>query len=104
MGRRPGRAACGDGSSALIVVDTSAWVEYLRATGSPANTALKRALTAEDELGVVDVVRMELLAGAGSDEQVVTVSRLATADDGSVHSSPAAGGTRDAPDGDCRLG
>ena len=38
--------------------------------------ALRRALSAEDELGVVDVVRMELLAGAGSGEQVVTVSRL----------------------------
>jgi len=76
MGRRSGRAACGDGSSALIVVDTSAWVEYLRGTGSPANMALKRAVKAEDELGVVDVVRMELLAGAGSDEQVVTVTRL----------------------------
>ena len=56
--------------------DTSAWVEYLRGTGSPANIAHKRAVTAEDELGVVDVVRMELLAGAGSDEQGVTVSRL----------------------------
>lgn len=56
--------------------DTSAWVEYLRETGSPANIAHKRAVTAEDELGVVDVVRMKLLAGAGSDEQVVTVSRL----------------------------
>jgi predicted nucleic acid-binding protein len=33
-------------------------------------------LAAEDELGVVDVVRMELLAGAASDRQVVTVSRL----------------------------
>jgi len=76
MGRGSGRAARGDGSSALIVVDTSAWVEYLRKTGSPANAALKRALKAEDALGVVDVVRMELLAGAGSDEQVVTVSRL----------------------------
>lgn len=76
MGRGSGRAACGDGSAPLIVVDTSAWVEYLRGTGSPANMALKRALVAEDELGVVDVVRMELLAGAGSDEQVVTVSRL----------------------------
>ncbi len=76
MGRRSGRAARGDGPSPLIVVDTSAWVEYLRKTGSPANTALKRALKAEDELGVVDVVRMELLAGAGGDEQVATVSRL----------------------------
>ncbi len=76
MGRGPGRAARGDGPAAVIVVDTSAWVEYLRKTGSPANRALKRALTRGDELGVVDVVRMELLAGAGSDEQVVTVSRL----------------------------
>lgn len=60
----------------MIVVDTSAWVEYLRATGSPANVALRRALRAGDEIGVVDVVRMELLAGAGSEVQVVTVSRL----------------------------
>lgn len=60
----------------MIVVDTSAWVEYLRKTGSPANQALKRALKAEDELGLVDVVRMELLAGAGCDRQVETVSRL----------------------------
>ncbi|MDP9497209.1 MAG: PIN domain nuclease [Actinomycetota bacterium] len=60
----------------MIVIDTSAWVEYLRKTGSPANTTLKRALKAEDELGVVDVVRMELLAGAGGDEQVATASRL----------------------------
>ncbi len=57
-------------------MDASAWVEYLRKTGSPANTALKRAVEAEDQLGVVDVVRMELLAGAGSDEQVATVTRL----------------------------
>ncbi len=76
MGRRSGRAARGDGPSPLIVVDTSAWVEYLRKTGSPANTALKRAVEAEDQLGVVDVVRMELLAGAGSDEQIATVTRL----------------------------
>jgi hypothetical protein len=60
----------------LIVVDTSAWVEDLRGTGSPANMALKRALSAEGELGVVHVVRMELLAGAGNDEQVGTAPRL----------------------------
>jgi predicted nucleic acid-binding protein len=76
MGRGSGRAAGGDSSAAVIVVDTSAWVEYLRKTGSPANTALKQGLARGDELGVVDVVRMELLAGAGSDEQVVTASRL----------------------------
>jgi predicted nucleic acid-binding protein len=75
MGRWSGPAACGDGPSPLIVVDTSAWVESCE-TGSPTNTALKRAVEAEDELGVVDVVRVELLAGAGGDGQVVTVSRL----------------------------
>ncbi len=76
MGRGPGRVARGDGPAGVIVVDTSAWVEYLRKTGSPANTALKGALTRGDELGVVDVVRMELLAGAGGDEQVLTVSQI----------------------------
>ncbi|MCW2681432.1 MAG: domain nuclease [Frankiales bacterium] len=60
----------------MIVVATSAWVEYLRKTGSPANRALQRALRADAELGVVDVVRMELLAGAGGDEQITTVARL----------------------------
>lgn len=38
--------------------------------------AQARGGKAEDELSVVDVVRLELLAGAGSDEQVATVSRL----------------------------
>lgn len=60
----------------MIVVDTSAWVEYLRGTGSPASTALRRALAQDQPLGVVDVVRLELLAGAGDDQQVTTVTRL----------------------------
>lgn len=60
----------------MIVVDTSAWVEYLRRTGSPENLALREALAQDEPVGVVDVVRLELLAGAGSDEQVVTLSRL----------------------------
>lgn len=60
----------------MIVVDSSAWVEFLRATGSRANLRLTRALRRGEELGVVDVVRMELLAGAGDDEQFLTVSRL----------------------------
>ena len=60
----------------MIVVDTSAWVEFLRATGSPTNLAVRRALHADNPLGVVDVVRLELLAGAGNDAAVVTVSRL----------------------------
>lgn len=60
----------------MIVVDTSAWVEYLRGTGSATGVLLRESLVNETEVGVVDVVRLELLAGAGSDEQVGTVSRL----------------------------
>jgi predicted nucleic acid-binding protein len=34
------------------------------------------ALASDERLGVVDVVRMEVLTGAGTDEQLVTLSRL----------------------------
>ena len=69
-----------------MVVDTSAWVEYLRATGSPADAALTNAVRASDDIGVPDVVRLELLAGAGTDEQVRDLQRLL----GRFHALPAA--------------
>ena len=59
-----------------MVVDTSAWVEYLRATDSPADAALTAAIRNGDPIGVPDVVRLELLAGAGTEEQVRDVERL----------------------------
>ena len=69
-----------------MVVDTSAWVEYLRATGSPADAALTDAVRASDDIGVPDVVRLELLAGAGTDAQVRDLQRLL----GRFHAMPAA--------------
>lgn len=48
----------------MIVVDTSAWVELLRATGSPVHRRLHKALRDNEELGVTEVVVAELLAGA----------------------------------------
>lgn len=69
-----------------MVVDTSAWVEYLRATGSPADAALTDAVRASDDIGVPDVVRLELLAGAGTDVQVRDLQRLL----GRFHALPAA--------------
>jgi predicted nucleic acid-binding protein len=48
----------------VILVDSSAWVEFLRATGSPAHLRLRSALEAEDDLASTDVVVMEILAGA----------------------------------------
>ncbi|HEY7622252.1 MAG TPA: PIN domain nuclease [Solirubrobacteraceae bacterium] len=48
------------------MADTSAWVEFLRATGSGANLRL-RALIEGDQLATTDVVLMEMLAGARDD-------------------------------------
>jgi predicted nucleic acid-binding protein len=50
----------------VILADTSAWVEYLRATGSKANVRI-RDLLEGDELVTTDMVLMELLAGARDD-------------------------------------
>jgi predicted nucleic acid-binding protein len=50
----------------VILADTSAWVEFLRATASAANLRL-RELLASDELATTDVVLMEVLAGARDD-------------------------------------
>jgi len=49
-----------------VLADTSAWVEYVRDTGSPTSERLEHQLKA-DELLTTDVVVMELLAGARDD-------------------------------------
>ena len=48
----------------MIVVDTSAWVEHLRATGSPVQRTLHRLLEEDAEVAVTEIVVMEILAGA----------------------------------------
>lgn len=49
----------------MILVDTSAWIEFLRDTGSPVCGRVDDLLAVE--LAVCDPVRMEVLAGARSD-------------------------------------
>lgn len=49
------------------LVDTSAWVEYLRATGSPANLEVRRLLRDDpSRVATTEPVVMELLAGASN--------------------------------------
>lgn len=48
----------------MTLIDTSAWVEYLRATGSDAHRAVKRLLEGDALVHTTDVVVMEVLAGA----------------------------------------
>jgi predicted nucleic acid-binding protein len=50
----------------VIAVDTSAWIELFRATGSPIHRTLKRLIEKDAELAVTEVVVMEVLSGARS--------------------------------------
>lgn len=50
----------------MILADSSAWIEFLRDTGSPACLAVRNGLI-RNELVVCDAIRMEILAGARSD-------------------------------------
>lgn len=52
-----------------VLVDTSAWVEYLRGTGSPCNLWLRDAIHAGTPLGWTEPVLYELAAGARSARQ-----------------------------------
>ena len=61
----------------MILADTSAWVEYLRATGSPVHLRLRELIDAEGDLRTTEVVMMELLAGATTPEGVAQLRRLA---------------------------
>ena len=60
----------------MILADTSAWVEYLRATGSPAHRQLRGLIAGDGELATTEVVTMELLAGAADAEDVTRLRRL----------------------------
>ena len=60
----------------MILADTSAWVEYLRATGSSAHLRLRELIAGQGELATTEVVVMELLAGAAAQEEVAHLRRL----------------------------
>ncbi len=58
----------------MILIDTSAWVEFLRNTGSQICEQVDRLL--ERETYVCEPVVMELLAGARNDAQLTELRRL----------------------------
>jgi predicted nucleic acid-binding protein len=60
----------------VILVDTSAWIEFQRATGSGADARLTKAIESGEELATTGVVVMELLAGARDERQATDLQRL----------------------------
>lgn len=58
----------------MILVDTSAWVEFLRDTGSPVCTKVDELL--DGEIATCDPIRMEVLAGARDEGHLNDLRRL----------------------------
>ena len=60
---------------AVILIDTSAWIAYLRRDGSPANLAVRRELAGGDA-ATSDIVQLEILAGARSPRHLAQLRQL----------------------------
>jgi len=58
----------------MILIDTSAWIEFLRDTGSPTCDEVERLLA--EEIAICDAVRMEVLAGARDSTHLVQLRGL----------------------------
>lgn len=59
-----------------VLVDTSAWVEFLRATGSAHHWWLHRAIADETPLSWTDPILYELTAGAGGTARAAQLRAL----------------------------
>lgn len=60
----------------MILVDTSAWVEFDRATGSDVDRRLTALIADDGPIAVTEPVVMEVLAGARSDARERDLRRL----------------------------
>ncbi|MDN5763627.1 MAG: PIN domain nuclease [Microlunatus sp.] len=60
----------------MILADTSAWVEFDRATGSAVDTRLAQLIADEESLAVTEPVIMEVLAGARTESGAQDLRRL----------------------------
>ena len=58
----------------MILIDTSAWIEFLRDTGSPTCTRVDKVLGGE--IATCDAVRMEVLSGARDEQHLQSLRRL----------------------------
>lgn len=60
----------------MILADTSAWVEFDRATDSPVDRRLTQLIAEEAQVAVTEPVIMEVVAGARSDRREQDLRRL----------------------------
>jgi predicted nucleic acid-binding protein len=60
----------------VILADTSAWVEYDRATGGAVDRRVSELIASDGPLAVTEPVVMEVLAGARNDTGAAQLRRL----------------------------
>jgi len=60
----------------VILADTSAWIEYDRATGSAVDERLSALIASDGPLAITEPVVMEVVAGARSNERESDLRRL----------------------------
>jgi predicted nucleic acid-binding protein len=60
----------------VILVDSSVWVEYDRATGSPPDLRLRGLIETDGPVAVTEPVIMEVLCGARDDRREADLRRL----------------------------
>ncbi len=60
----------------MILVDTSAWIDFLRGTESPTHHRVRQLLGTNEPLATTEVVIMEVLAGARDEAHLQQLRRL----------------------------
>lgn len=60
----------------MILVDSSAWVEFDRATGSPVDRALTELISTDGPVAVTEPIIMEVCAGARTPAREVDLRRM----------------------------
>jgi len=71
----------------VILVDSSAWVEYLRGTGSSTHRKLRSLIADGARLATTDPIRMEILCGARDETHAKRLRQLLNA----LHHRPVCG-------------
>lgn len=60
----------------MMLVDSSAWIEFQRATGSSADVRVTQAIDSGEELATMGIVVLEILAGARDERHAQDLRRL----------------------------
>ncbi len=61
----------------MLIVDSSAWIDFFAPSGlaRPQVAALREALLSDQEIGLPDVVRLEVLSGVRNDAVLTKITR-----------------------------